>query len=314
MPEVKIGAYVFPGQGSQKVGMGQDLVEAFPEARQIFEKADKTLGISLTKLCFEGPEEQLRQTQNAQPALLTMSLATYEAAKARVESARRIKPEFLAGHSLGEYTALAVAGVIDYPSAMFLARERGRLMAEAGQRTPGAMAAILGLDEAMVNLVCKLSGTWLANINCPGQLVISGSKDNIDKAIAIAKEKGAARALALQVSGAFHSPLMQVAADGLYQVLNNFSLKDPTIPIVANTTGEVITSAKSIKEELMYQLSHAVQWQKSVEFIIKQGINTFVEIGSGTVLTGLIKRIDKTAKTVNIGNLKELDNLAVGSE
>jgi [acyl-carrier-protein] S-malonyltransferase len=313
MPEVNIGAYVFPGQGSQKVGMGKDLVESFPEARQIFEKADKTLSISLAKLCFEGPEEELRQTQNAQPALLTMSLATYEAAKARVESARRIKPEFLAGHSLGEYTALAVAGVIDYPSAMFLARERGRLMAEAGQRTPGTMAAILGLDEDKVNLVCKLSGTWLANINCPGQLVISGSKENIEKAIVIAKEKGAARALALQVSGAFHSPLMQVAADGLYQVLNNFSLKDPTIPIVANTTGEVITSAKSIKEELMYQLSHAVQWQKSVEFILKQGINTFVEIGSGNVLTGLIKRIDKTAKTINIGNLNELDNLAVGS-
>ena len=267
----------------------------------------------MSKLCFEGPEDELRQTQNAQPALLTMSLATYEAAKARVESPRRIKPEFLAGHSLGEYTALAVAGVIDYPSAMFLARERGRLMAEAGQRTPGAMAAILGLDEEMVNLVCKLSGTWLANINCPGQLVISGSKENIEKAIVIAKEKGAARALALQVSGAFHSPLMQVAADGLYQVLNNFRLKDPKIPIVANTTGDVITSAKSIKDELMYQLSHAVQWQKSIEFIIKQGINIFVEIGSGTVLTGLIKRIDKTAKTINIGNLKELDNLAVGS-
>jgi [acyl-carrier-protein] S-malonyltransferase len=313
MPEVNIGAYVFPGQGSQKVGMGKDLVEAFPEARQIFEKADKTLAFSLTKLCFEGPEEELRQTQNAQPALLTMSLATYEAAKARVASARRIKPEFLAGHSLGEYTALAIAGVIDYPSAMFLARERGRLMAEAGQRTPGGMAAILGMDEAVVNLVCKLSGTWLANINCPGQLVISGSKENIEKAIAIAKEKGASRALALQVSGAFHSPLMQVAADGLYQVLNNFSLKDPTIPIVANTTGEVITSAKSIKDELMYQLSHAVQWQKSVEYIIKQGINTFVEIGPGTVLTGLIKRIDKTAKTINIGNINELDNLAVGS-
>ena len=271
MPEVNIGAYVFPGQGSQKVGMGKDIAESFPEARQIFEKADKTLSISLSKLCFEGPEDELRQTQNAQPALLTMSLATYEAAKARVESPRRIKPEFLAGHSLGEYTALAVAGVIDYPSAMFLARERGRLMAEAGQRTPGAMAAILGLDEEMVNLVCKLSGTWLANINCPGQLVISGSKENIEKAIVIAKEKGAARALALQVSGAFHSPLMQVAADGLYQVLNNFRLKDPTIPIVANTTGEVITSAKSIKDELMYQLSHAVQWQKSVEFIHKAG-------------------------------------------
>jgi [acyl-carrier-protein] S-malonyltransferase len=310
MPDVNGYAFVFPGQGSQKVGMGQDIYEAYPEARQVFEKADKVLNFPLTKLCFEGPEEELRQTQNAQPALLTMSLACYTAAKAQVEYARIVKPTFLAGHSLGEYTALAVAGVIDYPSAIFLARERGRLMAEAGQRTPGAMAAILGLEEGAVNLLCKESGTWLANINCPGQLVISGSKANIEKAMVMAKEKGAARALPLQVSGAFHSPLMQAAADGLYHVLADFTLRDPSIPIIANTTGEPLTHAKAIKDELMYQLGHTVQWQKSVEYMLKQGVSAFIEIGSGTVLSGLTKRIDKTAKTFNIGSVKELNNLA----
>jgi [acyl-carrier-protein] S-malonyltransferase len=186
-------------------------------------------------------------------------------------------------------------------------------MSEAGQRTPGAMAAILGLDEAAVELVCQESGTWLANINCPGQLVISGSKENIEKAMLIAKQKGAARALPLQVSGAFHSPLMQVAADGLYKVLADFKLKDPSIPIIANTTAEPLTSAKSIKDELMYQLGHTVQWQKSVEYMLKQGIGAFIEIGSGNVLSGLIKRIDKTAKIRNIGNVQELGNLAVES-
>lgn len=291
--------------------MGKDLFDAYPEARRVFEEADKVLDLSLTSLCFEGPEENLRQTQNAQPALLTMSLACLEAAQKLVEPVRRIKPAFLAGHSLGEYTALAVAGVTDYRSAIYLAKERGRLMNEAGQRTPGAMAAILGLDEAIVNQVCAECGVWLANINCPGQLVISGSRENIEKAMPAAKARGAARVVPLQVSGAFHSPLMQPAADGLYRVLADFSLKDPVIPIIANTTGEMITSARAIKNELMYQLNHAVQWQKSVEFMIEQGIDTFIEIGSGNVLTGLIKRIDKTVQTRNIGNINELHNLAI---
>jgi [acyl-carrier-protein] S-malonyltransferase len=313
MPDVNGYAFVFPGQGSQKVGMGQDLFEAFPAARQVFEEADKAIAFPLTKLSFEGPEEELRQTQNAQPALLTMSLACYEAAKDHVEPSRRVKPGFLAGHSLGEYTALAVAGVIEYRAAIFLARERGRLMAEAGERMPGGMAAILGLDEAAVNLICQETGVWLANINCPGQLVISGPKEKVEKAILLAKERGAARALPLQVSGAFHSPLMQVASDGLYKVLADFKLKDPTIPIIANTTAEPLTSAKAIKDELMYQLGHAVQWQKSVEYMLKQGIGAFIEIGSGNVLSGLIKRIDKTVKISTIGNIKELDNLALES-
>ncbi len=311
MPEVNNYAFVFPGQGSQKVGMGKDLYDTYPAARQVFDKADKVLGMALTGLCFEGPEDELRQTQNAQPALLTMSLACYEAAKSQIQSKRLIRPVFVAGHSLGEYTALAMAGVIDYPAAYFLARERGRLMYEAGQRAPGAMAAILGLDETTVNIVCQESGVWLANINCPGQLVISGAKSNIEKAMLMAKEKGAARALPLAVSGAFHSPLMQSAADGLHKVLADFNLKDPSVPIIANTTGEVLTSAKSIKDELMYQLSHTVQWQKSVEFMIRQGAGSFIEIGSGTVLSGLIKRIDKTAKTLNISNNVELNNLAL---
>jgi [acyl-carrier-protein] S-malonyltransferase len=309
MPDAKSFAFIFPGQGSQKVGMGKDLYESHRTARDIFDKADKVLATPLTKLCFEGPEEELRQTQNAQPALVAMSLACYSAALSDVEYSKVVKPAFLAGHSLGEYTALAVAGVIDYPSAIFLARERGRLMAEAGMRSPGAMAAILGMEESVLSLICQECGVWLANINCPGQLVISGAKANVDKAMQLAKEKGALRALPLQVSGAFHSPLMQTAADGLYKVLAEFTLKDPTIPIIANTTAEPLTSAKAIKEELMYQLGHAVQWQKSIEYMNKQGIHAFIEIGAGNVLNGLIKRIDKTAALLNIGNSKELVNI-----
>lgn len=310
MAETNRVAYIFPGQGSQKVGMGRDLYDNFESAKAIFQEADKVLGFSLSKLCFEGPEEELRQTVNAQPALVTMSLACYQTAIGVVDKSKIPGPAFLAGHSLGEYTALALAGVIDFSTTVYLARERGRLMFEAGQKTLGGMAAILGLDETTVKALCLETETWLANINCPGQLVISGAKENINKAIELAKSRGAIRALPLQVSGAFHSPLMQPAAEGLSAIINRLSFKEPSVPIIANTSAQPLTTAKAIKEELMQQLGNSVQWQGSIEYMINQGTTVFIEIGSGNVLAGLVKRINKTVKTLNIGQTSELSNIS----
>jgi [acyl-carrier-protein] S-malonyltransferase len=309
MVETNKVAFVYPGQGSQKVGMGRDLFDKFDSAKAVFQEADKVLNMPFSKLIFEGPEEELRQTINAQPALVGMSLACYKAAVASAGDNPVLKPAYLAGHSLGEYTALILAGVLDFPTTVYLARERGRLMFEAGQKTPGAMAAILGLDEPAVQSVCQETHTWLANINCPGQLVISGAKDDIAKAIELAKSKGAARALPLQVSGAFHSPLMRPAADGLSAIIAKLNFKDPAIPIIANTSGQPLTTAQSIKEELMNQLCNSVQWQRSIEFMINNGALTFVEIGAGNVLTGLIKRINKTVNTLNVGTVNDLPNI-----
>jgi [acyl-carrier-protein] S-malonyltransferase len=302
-------AFIFPGQGSQKVGMGQDLLNSFVSAKEVFQEADRVLGFPLSKLCFEGPDEDLRQTVNAQPALVTMSFACYRAALEASGKKSGTTPAFLAGHSLGEYTALVLAGVLDFPTTVYLARERGRLMHEAGQKTPGAMAAILGLEALAVEDLCRETGVWLANINCPGQLVISGSKENIEKAIMAAKARGAARALPLQVSGAFHSPLMQPAADGLSAIISSLSFKDPVIPVIANTSARPLTSGQAVKEELMRQLCNSVRWQSSMEYIIAQGVSTFVEIGPGNVLTGLLKRINKDIRSLNIGTAMELVNL-----
>jgi [acyl-carrier-protein] S-malonyltransferase len=309
MTDINKIAYVFPGQGSQKVGMGLDLYNSFDSVKAIFQEADSTLGFSLSKLIFEGPEEELRQTVNAQPALVVMSLACYQSALAVNDRPKIEKPLFLAGHSLGEYTALAIAGVLDYQTTVYMARERGRLMYEAGQLTAGSMAAILGLDEQAVTAICQETGTSLANINCPGQLVISGPKENIEKAIVLARSRGAARALPLQVSGAFHSPLMQPASDGLSAIINKLSFHDPEIPVLANTSAQPLNTAAEIKNELMQQLCHSVQWQRSVEYMVEKGVSTFIEIGSGNVLTGLIKRINKNVKTMNIGTVAELNNL-----
>jgi len=289
-------AYVFPGQGSQWVGMGHDLYVNLPEAKAVFEEADSILGFALSALCFEGPEDVLRQTVNAQPAIMTVSVA-YLRTSPQLQD--RPQPSFLAGHSLGEYTALVAAGSLSFADALRLARERGRLMQEAGNQTSGGMLAVIGLDEATVQSVCQATGTEIANINCPGQIAISGPSQVLDKAAQLAKEKGAQRVIPLPVSGAFHSRLMQPAADGMAQAVSNLRFQDAIIPIVANTTAQPMTSGNALKAELLSQLCHSVLWQKSVEWMIKEGAHEFVEIGPGQVLTGLIKRISKEAKAIS---------------
>lgn len=300
-------AWVFPGQGSQAVGMGRDLYENFASAKAIFDQADEALGFPLSKLCFEGPEETLTQTINAQPALVTGSFACLEAVK---ESGASLpEPAFMAGHSLGEYTALAVAGACDFTAAVRLARERGRLMHEAGQMRQGTMAAILGMDQASLAEVCKQTDTVIANINCPGQIVISGSVDGVLKAMEMAREKGASKAIQLAVSGAFHSPLMQPAVEGMTQYVGSVDFKDPSVPVIGNTTAKPLSGAAAVRPELLDQLTSPVLWQQSVEYMIASGVTTFIEIGPGRVLAGLVKRISKEAETININNLEAVKAL-----
>jgi len=300
MVEATKVAYVFPGQGVQSVGMGHDLYQNFASVKAVFHQADGVLGFPLSKLCFEGPEEELRQTINAQPAILTVSFACLEAA--REANYNLPLARFVAGHSLGEYTALAVAGVLDFRNAVYLARERGRLMHEAGTIRPGSMAAVIGLEESPLREVCQRTGTFIVNINSPGQLVISGDRYSVAKAMEIAKDRGAARVLPLSVSGAFHTPLMQPAVEGMAEILSRLAFADPSIPIIANVTARPLTTAQAVKEELIQQLCSCVQWQRSVEYMVAEGVTTFIEIGPGKVLAGLIKRINSEVQTLNIGD------------
>ena len=310
MVEAKV-AYVFPGQGSQWVGMSSDLYDNFDSAKAVFDTADETLDFPLSKLCFNGPEDELRQTINAQPAIVTASLACLSAI-GDVSSNGLPTPAFVAGHSLGEYTALAAAEVLSFATTIYLARERGRLMYQAGLKEPGGMVAIIGLSHASLAEICAQTDTRIANINCPGQLVISGAKENLSRATALAEARGAYRTIPLPVSGAFHTPLMQPSVDGMSKVISNISFGKPRIPIIANTTAKPIATAKPIKEELLRQLCNSIQWQHSIEYMINKGVTTFVEIGPGKVLSGLIKRINKNVNTLNIGDTKAVRNL-VGS-
>ena len=306
-------AYVFPGQGSQWVGMGRDLYDNFEVAKAVFEQADEVLGFPISRLCFEGPEDELRQTINAQPAIVACSFACLRAIDAVSGRHELPSPAFVAGHSLGEYTALAAAGVLDLATTVYLARERGRLMHEAGLKRRGGMVAVIGLDEASLAEVCNETDTRIANINCPGQLVISGAEENLTKAAELAKARGAYRTIPLAVSGAFHTPLMQSAVDGMSEIIATLSFHDPVIPIIANTTAQPLASAETVKAELLRQLCHGIDWQRSIEYRVSEGVSTFIEIGPGKVLSGLIKRIDKNVKTVNIGDAETIRNMTAVS-
>jgi [acyl-carrier-protein] S-malonyltransferase len=302
-------AYVFPGQGAQWVGMGRDLYHNFASAKAVFDQADESLGFPISRLCFEGPEDELLQTINSQPAIVTVSFACLEA----MRDISQLEPAFVAGHSLGEYTALAAAGVLDFATTVYLARERGRLMHEAGQITPGGMAAIIGLEENILNEVCTESGARIANINCPGQIVISGAEDKLTKAMELAEAKGAHRVIPLQVSGAFHTALMQPAVDGMTEVVAKLSFNQPAVPIIGNTTAQPLTTAESVKEELLKQLCNCVLWQRSVEYMLGDGVSSFIELGPGRVLAGLIKRIDRDANIINIGDAEAVKNMKAGA-
>lgn len=292
-------AFVFPGQGSQYVGMGKEFFTEYSQAREIFENADKKLGISLSNICFEGPEEDLRQTINTQPAILTVSAAILNVFKAE-----GIKADFVAGHSLGEYSALVAAGALQFTDAVWLVRQRGTFMQEAVPSGEGTMAAILGLEPEQILALCQEASAVgvvePANYNSPGQIVIAGATPAVEKAMELAKKYGAKRALGLPVSGPFHSSLLRPASLRLAETLKAIEIKDAAIPVVANITAEVETNSAVIRDNLISQVAGAVKWQQSVEQLIALGVNTFVEIGPGKVLSGLIKKIDKNVEMFNI--------------
>ncbi|RLQ95776.1 ACP S-malonyltransferase [Falsibacillus albus] len=302
-------AFVFPGQGSQTVGMGKDVVDNHNGAKEIFRKADERLGFSLSQLIFNGPQEDLTLTTNAQPALLTTSIAILEALKEE-----GIMADFAAGHSLGEYSALVAAGALSFEDGVYAVRKRGELMEEAVPNGEGTMAAVLGMDrEALKKVTDDVSAqgnsVQLANLNCPGQIVISGTAKGVELASEQAKENGAKRVLPLQVSGPFHSELMKPAAEKFASILEEVDVKDAQIPVVANVTAEPMKNSEEIKEKLIEQLYSPVLWEDTVETMLAQGVDTFIEIGPGKVLSGLIKKVNRRVKTYSIQDMESLESV-----
>lgn len=300
-------AFVFPGQGAQKTGMGLDLYQQFDVARKVFDEADDIMGFSLSRLCFEGPDEELVQTRNVQPALLTTSIACLVAAR---EQSHLPEPLFTAGHSLGEYTALVASGVLSFRQALELVVIRAKLMETAAHNSSGGMLALIGASEQTAEAICAESGTEISNINSPHQIVISGDKQLLENAARIAVEKGIRKVIPLKVSGAFHSRLMASAAQSLKIALDGLRYNNPLPPVIGNASGTALATAGEIRQELEIQLLKPVLWQKSVEYMVNQGVDTFIEFGPGQVLTGLIKRIAADVRLINVGdsvtvNIKE---------
>lgn len=297
-------AFCFPGQGSLEAGMGREIAAAHPEALEVFRRGSEAAGIDLQRLCFEATEAELVETEVQQPALVATSLAVLAAIRAR-----GIKPDFVIGHSVGEFAALAAAGALKVEEAIGLVRERGLAMAEAAKTNPGSMAAILGLDDEVVERICRrILNVWPANYNCPGQIVVSGENPAVDEACEAAEIEGARRAVKLRVSGAFHSPLVARAADRLRPALDRVKFSEPSAPFMSTVTAR-IENAKRMGPLLVEQLTAPVRFTQSAQALVREGVHTFVEVGPGNVLSGLVKRIDRDARTISVSTPESLAKL-----
>jgi [acyl-carrier-protein] S-malonyltransferase len=302
-------AFMYPGQGAQAVGMGRDLVENFAAAREIFAAANTALGIELDKLCFEGPIEKLSRSDITQPAILTTSIA---AMRSMQEAGELPDPAVTAGHSLGEYTALVGAGMMEFHDAVRLVRARGQFMQEACDAAPGTMYAIIGLEDEPVEQACEQArderdgGVWPANYNSPGQVVISGEAAPAARAAELCQDMGARRALPLKVAGAFHTPLMRPAADKLQKELAQVPMHEPACPVVANVTGKPVTDPDTMRQLLLKQVTHPVRWTAVMQQCLEDGVERFIEIGPGKVLSGLLRRIDRNAGCERVGTAEDV--------
>ena len=296
-------ALLFAGQGAQVVGMGKDLAEKFPTAKTWFDRANAALGYDLASICFHGPEPELTRTENAQPGIYLVSWVAFQLLR---EQAPSLKFEATAGLSLGEFTALAAAGAMSFEDGLRVVRQRGRFMQEACDATRGGMAAVIGLDEAPTREVCAETGVVLANLNCPGQLVISGETDKIARAVELAKTKGAKRAIPLPVAGAYHSPLMTSAQAKLQAELAKATLSAPAVPVISNVTAQAHGAPDEIRARLIEQVTSSVLWEKSMRQLLAHGFTRFIELGPGTALSGFMKRIDKSAHLFNVSDAESL--------
>ncbi len=297
-------ALLFAGQGAQTVGMGKDLAEKHPSVKAWFERANASLGYDLTGVCFNGPEAELTKTENAQPGIFLVGWVAFQVLR---EQAPGLAFEATAGLSLGEFTALTAAGAMSFEDGLRVVRQRGRFMQEACEATRGGMAAVIGLDEKTTREVCAETGVVLANLNCPGQLVISGETEKIARACELAKARGARRALPLQVAGAYHSPLMASAQPKLQAELEKVSLHDPGVPVISNVTALPHEPGASVRSRLVEQVTSSVLWEESVRYLLAQGFTRFIELGPGTALSGFMKRIDKTAQILNVADVVSLE-------